>query len=314
MNKKEKSSSELLVAKYGLIGTIVTAIIGLVAAYLGFLGDKVQIERPLRATETAAANLTLTRTEPVDINPVISPTPSQLSTQTSINTQTPIMTSDILRVEEEWAGCPMRHVLPEYIDPSTGVETANEQFRLFLQNELQQESLFPLVNDNWTGPYFSFTLTGLGSNKEWIILDKKISIYVHRTDIPEHTNIAVIGGCGGVMEVRNFPKLKLNADYDDYMIEATYDDDSIASFTLMPGEPELFQIPLICEAPGIYTLDVRMNVKYMEKVNEISVSVPPYTCPDSFSQWGIYEFMVKDASLSFEGNSRWNGSEYTAVP
>jgi len=208
----------------------------------------------------------------------------------------------------------MRHVLPEYMDPTNEVETANEQLRTLLQNELQNESLYPLVSDNWYGPYYSFTLTSLSSNKEWIILDKKISVYVHRTEIPQHTNIAIIGGCGGVMEVRNFPELKLASDYADYMVEETYEDDSISKFTLMPGEPELFQIPLICEAPGIYNLDVRMKVEYMEQDYEVSFSVPPYTCPNTYTQWGIYEYLIKDASLSFEGNFQWSGTEYLKVP
>lgn len=314
MDKKGKSSTELIVAKYGLIGTIVTAVIGLLAAYLGYLGNKAQTERPFSATETAAARLLLTQTDLSETNLVNTPSSSQSPSLTPGSTQSSLNIDEIVRVEKEWAGCPMRHVLPEYIDPTIGVETANEQLRALLQNELQNESLFPLENDNWVGPNYSFTLTSLSSNNEWIILDKKISINVHRTEIPEHSNIAVIGGCGGVMEVRNFPELKLDSDYDDLMIEETYEDDSISKFTLMPGEPELFQIPIKCEAPGVYNLDVRMKVEYMQQDYEVSISVPPYTCPKTYTQWGINEYLIKDASLRFEGNYQWSGKEYLALP
>jgi len=312
--KKDKSSTELLIAKYGLIGTIITAIIGLFAAYLGYLGNKVQADRPLHATETAEARSMLALTETGKTDLVNSPTPGQLYKSTPDITQTPFNIDDIVRVEKEWSGCPMRHILPDYIDPNNGVETANEQFREYLQNELSGESIFSTGSVNWTRPYYAFTLTGASSNKEWIILDKEISVYIHRTEIPEHTNIAMIGGCGGEMVVRNFPDLKLDSDHDDYMIKETYEDDSIAKFTLMPGEPELFQIPLTCGAPGVYNLEVRMNMKYMEQANEISISVPPYFCPDSFTQWGINEILIKDVSFTFGGNYKWSGSEYVAVP
>lgn len=312
--KKDKSSTELLIAKYGLVGTIITAIIGLLAAYLGYLGNKVQAERPFHATETAEARSMLTLTGNGTTDLANSPTSSQLFTSTPEVTQTPIKIDDILRVDKEWSGCPMQHVIPDYIDPNNGVEAATEQFVEYLQNGSSGEYIYSKGSINWTMPYYAFTLTGASSNKEWIILDKDISVYIHRREIPEHTNIAVVGGCGGVMAVRNFPELKLDSEHDDYMIKETYEDESIAKFTLMPGEPELFQIPLTCGAPGIYDLEVRMTMKYMEQSYEVSISVPPYSCPDSYSQWGIYETLIKDISLTFEGNHQWSGSEYVAVP
>ena len=312
--KKDKSSTELLIAKYGLVGTIITAIIGLFAAYLGYLGNKVQADRPLHATETAEARSMLALTQNGMADQANSPTSSQLVANTPEITQAPLKIDDILRVEKEWSGCPMRHVLPDYIDPGNGVEAANEQFRNYLQNGSSGEFIYSPGSINWTQPYYAFTLTGASSNKEWIILDKDISIYIHRTAIPEHTNVAVVGGCGGVMAVRNFPELKLDSEHEDYMIKETFEDESIAKFTLMPGEPELFQIPITCGAPGIYDLEVKMKLKYMEQSYEVSFTVPPYSCPDSYTQWGIYETLIKDITFTFEGNYEWNGSEYVAVP
>lgn len=60
--EKSKSAVEVLVAKYGLLGTIVTAVLGLVGvsitAYLGYLGIKAQIVGPSIFTQTAEAKLT----------------------------------------------------------------------------------------------------------------------------------------------------------------------------------------------------------------------------------------------------------------
>ncbi len=61
-NKKIKSPVEVLVAKYGLFGTLVVAIFGLlsagITAYFGYMGIRAQIEAPILATQTAVARLT----------------------------------------------------------------------------------------------------------------------------------------------------------------------------------------------------------------------------------------------------------------
>ena len=54
-----KRAPDSITAKYGLIGTIIVATIGLIGtgitAYLGYLGIQSQIEKPIRATQTAEA-------------------------------------------------------------------------------------------------------------------------------------------------------------------------------------------------------------------------------------------------------------------
>ncbi|MPM72270.1 hypothetical protein SDC9_119243 [bioreactor metagenome] len=98
------------------------------------------------------------------------------------------------------------------------------------------------------------------------------------------------------------------------MIQETFADDTIAGFTLMPGEPEMFQIPIVCQAPGIYNMNVKMKVKYQQQEEEINITIPPYTCPESYTQWGIWEPRVMDATLKFEGSYSWTGTEYVQVP
>lgn len=309
MTRSERNSKENITAKYGLIGTIATAGISLIAAYMGYLGNRVQAERPIIATETAEARYSLGLTQTAEANllvtPVITPTP----------TNSPVKTvKDELMVESEWYGCPFQHVLPDYIDPQNDLEKANEQVRTLLQNESSAETLTPPQGDAWTAPYYSFTLTASSENKDWVILDKTISISVHRQDAPEHVNMAVVGGCGGVMEIRDFPKSILRADSNDYVIQETFADDTIAGFTLMPGEPEMFQIPIVCQAPGIYNMNVKMKVKYQQQEEEINITIPPYTCPESYTEWGIWESMVKDATVQLFGSYSWTGTEYVQVP
>jgi hypothetical protein len=73
-NEASKSPIELLVARYGLMGTIVTALIGLlgiaITAYFTYLATRTQIIGPIEATQTAEARRDIpiqnTSIEPTD--------------------------------------------------------------------------------------------------------------------------------------------------------------------------------------------------------------------------------------------------------
>ncbi len=58
--KNTKSPIEILIAKYGLWGTIITAIVGLVgvgiSGYLTYAGIRLQVEAPIIATQTAQSD------------------------------------------------------------------------------------------------------------------------------------------------------------------------------------------------------------------------------------------------------------------
>ena len=108
MSKKRQSSSsnsstnaskspiEVLVAKYGLVGTIVTALLGLlgiaITAYFTYLVTRTQIVGPIEATQTAEARLA----NPIQNTSVPEVAPSEtllVPTDTSIITLTVQSTS-----------------------------------------------------------------------------------------------------------------------------------------------------------------------------------------------------------------------------
>lgn len=284
-----KTSGAIGIALIGGIGTIIAALI---TGLFGLLSTKAQVELPISATQTAQASLSL---------PYTTNTPQANKS---------LSASDVLLVEGAWSGCPLNHVLPNSIDPNKDIDVATEQFRALLTKEMKKDSMLPPVGESWTTPYYSFTLTGLSSNKEWVILDKKISIYIHKQDVPEILNIASVGGCGGELEMRDFPEFILDSQHEDYMIEQTFLDSTIAGFTLMPGEPELFRIPITCKTPGIYNIEIKMKIKYSQQEGEVTFSIPPVTCPKSYNRWDIHEFTIQDAKLHFAGNFVWDGSNH----
>lgn len=89
-----KTAIELLVAKYGLIGTIAVAVLGLfgtgATAYFGYLAVQTQIESPIRATLTAESRLANLAT--ATQLPAPPPTQPPTDTPTSTPSLTPIPT------------------------------------------------------------------------------------------------------------------------------------------------------------------------------------------------------------------------------
>ena len=292
-----KAAGPIGIAVIGGTGTVIAAII---TGFFGFLSTKAQITMPIYATQTAQADYhNTTSSEMLTADPATATADALLSM------------SDLLILDGAWAGCPANRVLPDSIDPNMDITLANDQFRTLLSKDSKSD-MIALSGDNWVKPNYSFTLTASSSNEEWLILDKKISIYVHRQGVPENLNMAKIGGCGGMLEIRNFPEFLLDSQHENYMIEETYPDNTIAGFTLMPGEPELFSIPITCKSPGIYNLEVTMNFKYGQQQGELSFSIPPVTCPESYTQWNVYEFTVNEAKLSYGESYVWDGSDYVA--
>jgi hypothetical protein len=115
---KNKPAVGVLIAEYGLLGTIVTAVLGCagisIAAYLSYMGIKAQIERPAMFTQTAEARSTAlaqsftatftltptpsaTPTVPYPANTVLqtstAPLPTETATPTLFPTETPTPTS-----------------------------------------------------------------------------------------------------------------------------------------------------------------------------------------------------------------------------
>lgn len=77
--KSKKTNVEILVAKYGLAGSIIAAIIGMcgviIAALFGYLSIQTQVFAPMRATQTAEAKVLLTPS--ATSVPTVTVTPTQ---------------------------------------------------------------------------------------------------------------------------------------------------------------------------------------------------------------------------------------------
>jgi hypothetical protein len=118
-NADGKSAVEVIVAKIGLTGTIITAVLGLAAAaftaYYAYLGIRTQVETPLRATQTAEARTAqapqvaqVSNTLTAVTSTVLPPLPSQTPTQVGIESPEQFIRAYFEKIngryyEETWA-------------------------------------------------------------------------------------------------------------------------------------------------------------------------------------------------------------------
>ncbi|MCB0165201.1 MAG: hypothetical protein KDI79_13300 [Anaerolineae bacterium] len=107
-----QSPIELLVAKIGVMGTIVAALIGLIGigitAYFGYLGIQAQIELPIQATQTAEAkaillalSVTPTPQSTEMATPTTGPAPTDTPTVTPTRQAPPTFISEYV-FDPEW--------------------------------------------------------------------------------------------------------------------------------------------------------------------------------------------------------------------
>jgi hypothetical protein len=180
--KEEKDSPiEVLVAKIGLSGTIITAILGLVGigitAYFGYLGLQIQIKAPIEATQTAEAKSTLLAfsvtpttlavavpsTDTSTPEPPQTPSPAPLDTSTTEPTRTPTTPSNTPTPTSTLAPvCPSPHYFQDVwkIHPKLGcsinASTSDFTFQTYEKGIMawQKSPAPPMVyafynNGNW---------------------------------------------------------------------------------------------------------------------------------------------------------------------
>jgi hypothetical protein len=283
--KKIFSRTAVVVAIISLTGTIFTAL-------FNYLSTRSQTEIPIEATRTAESVLiktTPTLSTPLIDQPTITPT---------------LDWNSIFRISTNKSVCGYK-VVPEFIslDPS--------DMQLSLAN-LSPEFSKQDGRDWHTAinPYWSYDVESF-SQLNWVKVENRffLNIFVE-SEVPDNINIIYVYGCGGGSPVSLSEVELLNqSNLSQYRIKL--EAQGIDFFTLQPGEFEVFQIPLVCKTPGIYSISVELFAEYIDQM--YSPVVAPSTkiyCPYHYSYYsfGFY------TNLNYEGEFEWNGSEYQSVP
>jgi hypothetical protein len=289
----------------GLIGVIITVIVNHSGS-----------TTPVKPVEASFSPTPIVTKYVVDAAPI--------STRESMPTLTAspsINGANLVRIEEDWGGCTNTYILPDSINPKTDKSKATREFHKLIGYDGNNPFFMPDSTqwthfDNETNQQnFQVSLTGLGTNEEWISLDKMIVDSIKVSLVPNHLDIVELSGCGGIMEIRKFNNIPLKADFDSYTVKSTYPDDTISGFSIAPGETEQFLFPFECKQPGTYAVQFKLPCKYMG--NSCSIEFAPPTsvvCPQTYTIWDDTAALMqndRNGVLSFRGDYRWNGSGYS---
>ena len=283
--KKIFSRTAVVVAIISLAGTIVTGL-------FSYLSTRSQTEIPIEATRTAESvllNTTPTVSTPLIDQPTTTPT---------------LDWNSILRISPNNSICGYK-VVPEFIS----LDPSDMQFSLAnLSPEFTKQD-----GMDWhtaINPQLSFDAESF-SQLNWIKIENRffLNIFVEG-EVPDNINIVYVYGCGGGSPVA-LPEVELLKESNLSQYRIRLEAPGIDFFTLQPGEYEVFQTPLLCKTPGIYSISVELFGEYIDQM--YSPIVAPSTkiyCPYHYSYYsfGFY------TNLNYEGEYEWNGSEYQAVP
>jgi hypothetical protein len=310
------SQIQVIVAVIMVVGSVV-------AAYITFLGNRIQVEVPINATRTAQtvqANLVSlsasTPTESATPAPTSTPqsSPTLLPTETVTPSSPPTTPSafdqaSIIEISPPGFGCPARKVMPDYIVPKDGsVEAFEQVYEAYLDWEtLNRWPTVPQEDGRFNGDLW---LTSLVEDNRWIRLGTTVTAKVTvDADVPEHVDVVIIGQCGEVGTTREFPSVTLASDFADYRVQSTFAEADY--FSLEPGEFENFDFDFVCDSPGAYRLSLELPLEMRELFGTATQrAIEELICPQTFTLWDALSFEY----LEYVGDFQWNGSGYDRVP
>jgi hypothetical protein len=239
----------IIVASLGCFGTVAAALISGIFLYAT---TRAQIDLPVAFTQTA------------EYRPTQSINSFDWESVLSIDPQTP---------------CPAVYVpnfLYEGEDKISWVK--DNLFSLYTNDQLMYA---PSLGDDTSGSMKLYLfITNTESNGEWIVISKELKINIRHIDTePDLAEVVYLTGCGGGGFFRDFSPVPLNADYPEYAEKTASSDADF--YTLEPGESEMFVLNFLCEATGVYSIEVEMPIKYRgDDTTAIYTSFPGVICPD----------------------------------
>jgi hypothetical protein len=218
----------------------------------------------------------------------------------------------LVRITELWGNCPITRVLPGYIHPDKDPVQALEQIRQALDTQdyrQWQEVPTSVKLDEFT---MEARIASISQDIEHLLLSNTASVEVKTQAVPDHLDVFTAGqGCGAGLEKRFFPPIELNSNFTKYTDSVTYT--KYDSFTLGPGEIEIFVFDFLCKQPGIYELKLTIPLTHKDKHYSVLIqSRYGYVCPKSYTSW-TFEYS-KEGNYFSSKNYAWNGEIYEEVP
>jgi TIR domain len=154
--------------------------------------------------------------------------------------------------------------------------------------------------------------TSLVTGSGWILLGNTLRVTVTAQPVGSHINaVEEAYPCGAASgNPRNFNPVALE-QRPFYTLAASTD--AADSFTLQPGELEIFSLPLKCSAPGIYAFRFDISYQYRGDSGTFSADSPSdLICPQSVTIWKVLNSKNSNTYDQVVGRTdfTWDGSGY----
>lgn len=281
----DKTVVELLVAKYGMFGVIISSIIGVVgmiaAAYIGNMNSRNQ------PPEARIAQNSLPSPVASDA-PAVQASPSN---GTAAPAGPPSSFPASLEVEETWGViCGLWNVIPNNIDPAAMGEDPAIMERAAGWQMGPDPGLYLLLSN--TGE----TFMEVGS-------ELTVTVAFHEPEQPSADVIADSKPCS-VSEIREFSNVELASGFASYTTSSTFPADF---FKLAPGEYEYFDVPFKCKGPGVYTVKVELPYRIKDEKGVIALASPStVVCPEKYTVWENYSTDFNKVMFGAGKNYSWD--------
>jgi hypothetical protein len=275
-----------------IVGGVVTIATALISSLIGPIALEFFKRTPVPSGTSSSPSTTFT-------TPALTNLPTQEWSQTlaiNIDTSSPLLCQGLL--------------MPPSIRPDQDINQAAKQ----VMDEAKATNF-----DSWlvvSNPYTNdisllLTVTNIPNDVDWIKLENNLDVSINAQSNPsKHVNVLTATGCGAGGVYRTFSGISLAFDYQNYTTTSTSAEFDF--FTLQPGESEIFQVSLTCQAPGIYRVMLTLPYSLIDSGGKAQVEYDrSIICPAAFMVWAIDMF---DEAFISSTSYIWNGTSYEIHP
>jgi hypothetical protein len=258
----------LITGVCGFIGIATTAYFGYISVWI-----------PIKATQIAVASLPSTNTQVS--SPITSPTPQTPSSTPQASSST----SNNYAVVAELipgSGC-YGQQLPDNLDPVGDPQGTVEKVSQGSSDGSILNWAYPArVNEEFIVIY---TISNIAPTGGEIIVENKAKAVVEYEPSQEHANI-MPGACGGGEWNYLFTPVYLN-DKMGNSASLTTHSEKYDYFSIQQGENERFELPFVCEQPGLYKTTLIFQYSFMGKTYEAKTGQTKILCLNNYTEWEI---------------------------
>ena len=280
-------TAALVAGAFGLVGVLLTGYFGYVNVWVPIIATQteeadaagVALGEPLtslQSTDSTVTAPTLTSGDPTDTE-----SPSAAASDSASSRE------EVVRVEELLPGHPCyRKVLPDTISPVENPDEAAAQVQRARDDGSILTWAYTPAPDTVLVVIYSLTNTQKTSG-EWIIVENTARVTVDY-DVSLDTVNVFDGGCGGGGMDTPFTAVVLSSKASSSSSLTTRSEE-FDYFSLEPGETERFEVPLVCEEPGSYSVILSFEYSFMGRT-EIAKSLGKtrVVCPENLVDWSIF--------------------------